>query len=79
MPKTKFSKSELLLIQRMLVKHKMFPIESIYVNRLDFNGWEHSYEIIFKGYEKNLIRFIKVSCTKPNIGCLRKQLEEYFK
>lgn len=79
MPKTKFSKSELLLIQRMLVKHKMFPIESIYVNRLDFNGYEHSYEVIFKGYEKNLLRFIKVSYTKPNIGCLRKQLEDYFK
>ena len=80
MPKTKFSKSELARLNKLLIQERMFPIAKIGIYNDAFNSSYHN--------EYNVIRFLSesrkqldigfITLTVPKVELLKKQLENFF-
>ena len=79
MPKTNFSKSELIHFKSVLFKNKMIPVDKIVMYHDPFNsGLNNEFNIIKFVKGKRQIDIAFVTRTVPNTDCLVKQLYKYF-
>lgn len=78
MPKTNFSKSQLISLRNILISSRMLPCDEITVSHDPYHSDIFAYNTICFVKGKEQINVVFVTRTVPKVTILRKQLKEYF-
>lgn len=78
MPKTNFSKSELIMLHDKLISSGMLPCDEITVMHDPYHSGKFAYNIICFVKGKQQLNVVFITRTVPKTTALRKQLKESF-